>query len=1199
MEKSVLILLFSVWLVLTGCGGGGGGDDADANPSPSPEPEEPIPDPVTPEPDLSGELPDAVLALPAVQEFRPNQALPEYPMPPEEYPRIEHEGLYDQIVATFYVMEAVYGTGWDLGVHRAPPILTDNPESPARFRFDNTECQSGSVEVNEVEHQTSLYFVATYQDCLTDQGLSVHGQTFIELAFDQYDNLLFIYVTYRDMNISDSARHVIYDGQVNINGLMMIASDFSVFNARRNQIYHAHEVIIRDGVAEGTLGVPGQGRFDFSAGSVDPGVLISDREHGTNVNAIYRKAIDEFAINYFVSGLDSSLEGDTSVPQSMLYNRHTLGNTAPELSLSGEPTLEIDQTGTVEALASDAEHDLLLFNWELLDYPEECEPRLIRDNYRRVRFRPDCRGNYTLGLTVQDAHTSVSQTFEFDVLPPHPELASHQINAGDSGAPLQAQVTLLRPETDGPFTYQLTDAPAGLQIDADGLITGTPERLFPGGGMVAVGVEVTNRRSTRGEVELNISSDEPVLSVRSHTASADQWRRTWGDINANGAPDTLVRWGNTFAIMEVSGTDLVYRYIETREFSPTGLLDLGLADADNNGENDIVLIYQDRIVALAVNTHEIKRDLPLPDIDLAGPLMESAFLFPGSDPSVTFEYSWQYGLGWIRYHLQDGSQYPVSDPHIDPGYEYHDVAGEGEPGIFTPNSVIHHGPALRYADGREVAYPSGNVQMTDVDGDGRADLLVIQGLVSEAGEIGFTQHDGETAEPLADYRVALHEALLDQHLLMPTFLQLDDQPEAEIVFLSEGPEAALHLYTLEDNNTYRHAKTLALPESYAVDTRFLQLGQKSGAFILNPLSGEMLAFSLTSEARHITSDLGDYALSPSHRTVFPTSVDDSGGMEWLYSEGPATYVLSMDENHQVTERRLLEDVPAIDSDGLVSRFKHSLQPEADEALLYATSGRSNGLAVIDPATGVVMAQTDDVPVRQWTTGDLDEDGLSEGYGVHGGRLYRLNPDYSIEILSQVDQSQDLYTQAPLVLDWPGQPTLAALKEIPNSGYYPGQLRLYQQIDGQLEPVASVDYAFDNPGHQLAQQDITGDGVPEVIVWQSAVTSGFQAVIYDQELQKIASVATRDDPMILPSSQARSDYLLGVARSVEFSKSSGTRLVWVDPEPGRVIEKSEYMAGDLIPDGFHCLGDNLQTCAKIVITDEGIYTIPEFAPPLLK
>ncbi len=129
MDKFPLhLLLVLLLLILGGCGGGG-----ESGTPPVDQPDRQTPPPSSPKPIGLSYLPDTVLAEAVIQDFEPKQPQPAYDMPPDEYPLIQRDGLYDRIVASLYVMEAVFGTGW-----------ADSPAATGSVRQPR---KSGSVHV--------------------------------------------------------------------------------------------------------------------------------------------------------------------------------------------------------------------------------------------------------------------------------------------------------------------------------------------------------------------------------------------------------------------------------------------------------------------------------------------------------------------------------------------------------------------------------------------------------------------------------------------------------------------------------------------------------------------------------------------------------------------------------------------------------------------------------------------------------------------------------------------------------------------------------------------------------------------------------------------------------------------------------------------------------------------------------------------
>lgn len=992
MDKLIPSSLFVLLLILVGCGGGG------SPPPPKTQPQTPV---LPPAPPGLSHLPAEVTALASLQDFQPKQSRPDYDVPAEVYPPIELPHIYSRMLATLHTLEAVYAAGRDHFVHRPPMLLEASERSLARFAFSGTECQTGAAEQTEFEHLTDDYLILTYTDCLTPQGLEIHGQIITESDYDFRDNLSGVEVTYRDLNLKQGEHHVIYNGQVNINSVEIRADNFAVFDLRLDEIYHAHYIRIQPGSSYGTVGSPGKGRFDFYTWANEASFTLKNGQLHTVLDIAYLSESNEYDIDYRIQSPQERAQGHTRVPESTVFFRNTLGNTPPSVQFTGPSQPEKSVMTDVVASAVDAERDLLLYEWTLRDHPDGCPPNYFSPQETiTLRLRPLCQGIHTLGLTIRDAYSTTSTHYDLDVLPYYPELAHQQLSGGRAGEGVQAQLQPLNPDTEGPFTFRLTYAPSGIVIDDQGQITGTPLKRFPGGGIIGLGVETTNRRSTHADVALHLRSQEASITATSNITDPKRWSRVWGDLNGNGSPDTLYPWGNTFAVLELTETGARYTHLETREFSQTGLLDMGLADIDNDGEPEVMLIYEDRYIALSTDHYQLERDVAFPGTDVNGMLIAEAYLFSGPNPSITLEQRGGDETGWFSYQLHDGSRYPVTNPHITSEHQRYQIDASGETAILLPYSMRHYGPAVRFSDGREQPLPQGQYWVADVEGNGRSDLLNIDLQNTETGEIVLNQYDGKTGEFVAELRAVLHQELVDapNYLLIPAFLQLNDQNGVELGFRTEGLEAEIHIYTRQADNTYQHARSVPVPGEHYSTTPLLQLSDTSGAVITNNVTGAMLEFSLDGEPQL-------------HASAF------------------------------------------------------------------------------------------------------------------------------------VEEQPDLPT--------------------------------------------------DNSTIKTVQQDVTGDGDPEWIVWRVDILTGFHAEVYDQEMSLLTTLNLPDEHRLsIPDlTGVTSNHMLGTSRAVKFSKYPGTRLVLIDWKKGLMLEKSEYLPGDLMPGSIKCLGEYLESCILKIDTTQGQFTMP--------
>src|SRR6185312_2919891 len=209
-------------------------------------------------------------------------------------------------------------------------------------------------------------------------------------------------------------------------------------------------------------------------------------------------------------------------------------------------------------------------------------------------------------------------------------------------------------------------------------------------------------------------------------------------------------------------------------------------------------------------------------------------------PPVEYEYTQPIAQDTVE-EVDDASVENLPIGMDGAGYQWADLHGEGIPGILTEQAgawfyksnlspiserPVEFAPLELVASRPNLALAGGRAQLMDLAGDGRPDLVVLDGPMP-----GFYEHDGEEGwEPFRPFRSRLNRDFQDPNLKL---VDLDGDGHADVL-ISEDDAFVWHASLAEDGFGPARRVAQALDEEkgprlvFADGTQSIHLADSSG-----------------------------------------------------------------------------------------------------------------------------------------------------------------------------------------------------------------------------------------------------------------------------------------------------------------------------------------------------------------------------------
>ncbi|WP_024460060.1 hypothetical protein [Marinimicrobium sp. LS-A18] len=492
-------------------------------------------------------------------------------------------------------------------------------------------------------------------------------------------------------------------------------------------------------------------------------------------------------------------------------------------------------------------------------------------------------------------------------------------------------------------------------------------------------------------------------------------------------------------------------------------------------------------------------------------------------------------------------------------------------------------------------FPDTPVLYGDIDGDGADDILWLP--LTGAVEQFTVEHYSDDSETLLQTYTLNVPELDGEYGFETRFVNLDDEPGDELVL---APYRSDQLYLLKRAGTvFELSRKITYPErgEHTAQSRLESLSQftdHSAAMMGSADDGQLFEFSLLDDPVHYESGFQHYSLELDGvnglRTIRsgPNSIDVIGVRQWLNEQGEPQSEMTLSTltaDLEWTGHQRFPELPTPYSlDDVVSI---SAANESRDFWLYAHWPPS--YSVIDPVLGVSIFSAEAVATALGS-GDLDGDGRVEAYGISDAGLYRLNSDtYAFELVDDSLPERTFGEEGPFVATFAGtNPALFVPWEFQSSGRKP-RLDIYEYRDNNVQRTGTITFDTEPLYMSHAQQDVTGDGVPELIVWNTIRQTEFWVI--DSSLSVVAQFTTEtpiDGVFELPTQT--SDSLVAYQQGQGAGNWRDTHIIQIDLKSGRIFTRSPILPGWTDKNGLACLGDNLADCTKMVITSHGVFSL---------
>ncbi|MGD8177153.1 hypothetical protein [Marinimicrobium sp. ARAG 43.8] len=512
-------------------------------------------------------------------------------------------------------------------------------------------------------------------------------------------------------------------------------------------------------------------------------------------------------------------------------------------------------------------------------------------------------------------------------------------------------------------------------------------------------------------------------------------------------------------------------------------------------------------------------------------------------------------------------------------------------------SVIDEVPRSSSIAQQRVAelFPGGPVPMGDIDGDSVDDILQLTSNIA-VDEFTIEHYSNDSETLLETYTVNVPE-LDGEYWFNARFVNLDDEPGDELVLAVYQSD---QLYLLKRTDTvFELSQKVTYPErgDHTALSRLDSLSQftdHSAAMQGGADDGQLFRFSLIEAPVHYASGFQHYSLEPDsvnglHRVrTGPSSIDVLGVRQWLNEQGERQTELTastLNADLAWTEHQRFPGLPTPYYLNEVANISSANGPH--NVWLYAHW--PPGYSVIDPTLGTSIFSAEVVAIKK-AVGDLDGDGRVEAYAINNTELYRLNSDtYEFELIDNALAERPAGRENPFVAKFDGnQPALFIPWEFWNGGITP-RLDVYQYHDSAIQRTGTITFDTDPQFMGHAEQDVTGDGVPELIVWNTDEQTEFW--IIDSSLSVVAQFTTEtivDGVFELPDLQ--SDSLVAYQQGQGRGNWRDTHIIQIDPNSGNIFTRSPILPGWPDKNGLTCLGDSLADCTKLVVTSLGVFSL---------
>ncbi|WP_111640760.1 hypothetical protein [Marinimicrobium alkaliphilum] len=1182
MAKPITIVL--ALTLLAACGSGGTGP---AQPDPDPDPG------LDPDPDESVE-PITIDDLDVVRDFQPIAPAPQY-IGPQTAATITQGNSLDLLDAFYTLLESGVESALAVGERFYPDLL--RYEVPSLSDDDGPDCVSGRYQHTVYEEDQRRIIIGSYDDCELASGEILHGQKIIDFRFSLGGTAIVgADFTFRHLMLRDDGLEAVIHGQLHEDFGVVKFTDFTYKNVTQDFTAYADDL---------TIDVDNQhysGYFyhsDWGQVRVQESVSIGGVHlFGMNSSELSarRRPTMQGSVLELTLTTAQGIEKKSELPILELFAWPNASDREPVAAVELPDVIEHYQTVNFKAdYAGTSSRGFISYHWEHLSGPSGCAVELTAGGFNEQAFEADCRGTHELQLVADNGVEQYIHPFSVQTVGSLAQVTDISQQPTDTDEALSMQLIVDNADRDGPFTYRLVNEPPGLQIDDTGQISGTPQGLIRSGlNTFHFDVEISNERAMVQSVTADAISNASTVNAYDQGQFNSPEEEVWVDYHNDGHLQSVIDYGQTFAVLQAKDGEVAYRYIEARGFSKGNRLTRRVVDYDGDGQQDIVLVYPDRYLVIALDDFRVKHNIAFPDVLVETGAIQ-ALVIGGNTPAILLGYYRRGGSGYsaMRYDIPSGSY--TAAPYVWYGattfsriYYVADFTGDGNESIFhhAGNRSALNKSEFIQAAGEAVEFP-GNVYVLDLAGDGIPDLVRPQLPRSADAERTL-----EVFDPLTgDVRDTLPIVGAPALSLSSSGVMTLDRGDSGQPYLVIVEHRALHFLERQgDGYQWLRQEDIVTSDNGNPATvmpfgegklALHTTGWNNGGLITIDSEGNREAMAL--EFEH-------------HDQLMPFYVDtDSGELELIGFNATAS-----ETQNVITNRITLgENAQRV---ALESHLPFQGRPWAGRPALLAHEGGNRPrlmyeglthITLVDFETGEVVAERSRDDISHFYTGDLNGDGQESLFGLARQRFVQIDTtDLSFTPLGERVWPESAYQREDaLLLDDVGSAAPSLL--VPREGAI-GEARLhverYQDQGGQgLRATELVLTGLTRPV-SYSRQDITGDGVAEVIVWSRS--SGGDVIVLNANFDVIDRFALGSNvDQVLNMPNHRSNRLIFTHR---WSVSAASiRIAEYDPVAGKIVSESQIFPGKLQRDGLICMGDDLYTCDKFLVFDRAVYHVQGF------
>lgn len=1079
----------------------------------------------------------------------------------------------------------------DPGTTQRPWYLRYEPESYPESSPGQEECSSGSMDVQEETVSTdSRNIILALNACVIDE-VTFTGSITYAVKDGEFPGTWSQQVTISNLQVEDGTERLDVAGKLG----------YSNTNGTR----YDGDLRATSSVQKRTLSLSNL-RMDATSSSWEMSATFTDSVEGTvdlvldnNTIMLMKGANGSLMtiapilsnmpslsgdIQHFVLGLENfalyPFPLKAKLTPGTFVEWPYLTNAVPSVAATEVP--EITRLENLDLTFSEFfedESDFLSFSIAASVSDPGCRFSSLQSDFDKMTFVFPCQGDHAVTVTASDGVHAVNREIQVSVTPRAAEfspLDDQQLVAGEM---LSLPVHVANEKEDGPFEFSLTARPHGLSISSSGVISGEPIPLLKEGDTtfnVGIQAEHVKQSSTNFRLDYSGVAEEKSL-VPAQTRN--RCFAAWVNITAYDHPVRVCSTQHSSFIEGFVGGALVTEYAVPAP-PASGVLMFALwGDVNADGQEDWLLGYDRKLVAIDLKTKQVVREIALPagllQTELVKPLVSGGKL---SHSSFLLHHYVQKKLFLVDLVAGNYKELVLPSTPILFG----NVTGDSAPDIVFENGRISD---LQGVLQLQIEPVSGyeTFRLHDLDGDGIAEFVRLKtdlhGNVDSTGirvaRIGHLDSFAAAALPSPEPGEAAWYSKV-------SFVDLDGDGSEELL-ARRLLQNVVHVYEYS-SATFDLRRSVELPAEYSGATLAVFQRLTGDDAFVRPASAELSAYVYNYGA-------SKFVQVEDERPEFKVE-----GSSKLFEESDGNYALFLAQD-AVVQRVVLGQTGLIQS---VQSYQHGMEVDArsiiradadqdgiDEYVFVTVqSGSGSQYRLVNAESGYVY---DSVTVSgalhtPLLAGDLDGNNVLDFFGARGTGsiclgLYRTGkatPDQTLYCDTQLHEYklQDL--------DGDGKPELIDLRESA-AGF---EIRLYRYSAGSMKLIMEHQQSDKDAGYNTAVgvQDVDGDGRREIIV-SFGILSGQRMYVFSESgmLNALYSALPFSFPDIHVSKASVS--LIGV--STGGASANRTMLYEISPVNGAVIWHSRNYSGGLSVNGLHVLGPDLYGAPKLMITDDGI------------